>query len=86
MLCPRCGYPLKARENSKTGSAFLGCSIWPACSYSSDLKEWNRHPDKLRAEFYISPSQRKELAFAEASGIDTSPRKLVNRVNGRLTE
>ena len=37
--CPACGQPLRIKINRATGDEFLGCSTWPACTYTEPLPE-----------------------------------------------
>ena len=37
MECPRCGYNLVKRTNGKTGKLFIGCSKFPACTFTRNF-------------------------------------------------
>ena len=40
-VCPRCGSDLVERtvkQGSRTGNRFLGCSSYPKCKFSKDIK------------------------------------------------
>ena len=37
--CPQCGKELVIRANRNTGHKFLGCSMWPECSFTEPLPQ-----------------------------------------------
>jgi ssDNA-binding Zn-finger/Zn-ribbon topoisomerase 1 len=38
-LCIDCGEPMVIRENKETGDQFWGCSAYPVCKHSENIKE-----------------------------------------------
>ena len=52
LYCPRTNHPavkLQVKTNSKTGYQFLGCPLYPACKFTSDI------PESIRMDFEGHP-------------------------------
>jgi len=48
--CPKCGAPRVERTNRATGIAFVGCSAWPACTFTTPLP-----PDEVMRRMGATP-------------------------------
>jgi len=60
-FCPTCGSIMRERFRRSDGKAFLGCSKYPLCTGLRSCSELEWLPNKLQADYYISPSQRISL-------------------------
>jgi ssDNA-binding Zn-finger/Zn-ribbon topoisomerase 1 len=81
--CPKCGSICVQRRVRRTGRLFLGCSSWPICGYFYDAeKELEMDPEKLQAEYYLSPKQRlaiQEGYYGNYSGHNTLISRIIER-------
>jgi ssDNA-binding Zn-finger/Zn-ribbon topoisomerase 1 len=68
--------------NSRTERSFLGCSGYPACSFGRNFGIWDRGPEQLSAEFYISPGTRKSMELAGSLGTYKGVKPVMNHVAG----
>ncbi len=67
-LCPRCGQPMVRRHARKDGSAFWGCSGYPACRGTLPLGS----PDPARSPADGTPGRQMRSLGGSFSGVSLS--------------